>query len=236
MRTVSFAGARVHIPFTFHIMKIPVTFTAITLATLISAVPDFRMGGRRGTHGMVVFGHTSSGLFLSHIPMYSAPHDVQTVFAVSFDGTFKQDEFSDQSYTILPARFALDDLVLGKLKQFQGTIYKGNFEADGKPLQSTVVTVKSMAVQAKRLVPTSANINILTYLVVGKKYLVHPVNHSNDFDHILALDGELQVNEITLPLPNTYENRLVPGTMLEGGVRVATELSLLVGPDFVSAQ
>src|SRR5262245_51746495 len=37
--------------------------------------------GRVGSHGMVLFGTRGRG-YLSHIPMFQAPHDVQAIFEV----------------------------------------------------------------------------------------------------------------------------------------------------------
>ena len=41
---------------------------------------DFPAGQRVGTHGMIVFGDKQGGVFMSHIPMFHRPHDVQPIF------------------------------------------------------------------------------------------------------------------------------------------------------------
>jgi hypothetical protein len=204
---------------------------AVILASTANSAPtDFRAGGRPGTHGMIAFGNSATGLFFSHIPMFQAPHDVQTVFAVDMNA--KKQAFDDQNYTVLPKRFALDDVILGNVKQFTGSVYRGNFEAGGVELEQVKVVVKGMAVQAKRLVPEMQPSRDLTYAVVGKRYLVHVISHSKDFDQILVLDKDLDTPTVKVDAPNAVNNRLKPGDNVQG-VRVLTELSLLVGPDFV---
>src|SRR5678816_2230731 len=73
--------------------------------------------GRVGSHGMVVFG-TPSQAYLSHIPMFSAPHDVQLVAVGAFtslNGSPLPESFSESLFTFLPDRISLDALRLGSL-------------------------------------------------------------------------------------------------------------------------
>src|SRR6478609_3518761 len=65
--------------------------------------------GRVGSHGMVAFG-TSREAYLSHIPMFAAPHDVQLVVRGSFAGESLPPTLSNTLYTFLPSRISLDAL------------------------------------------------------------------------------------------------------------------------------
>src|SRR5262245_20487936 len=71
--------------------------------------------GRVGSHGMVAFGKDANDVYLSHIPMFQAPHDVQLVAHGSFVGTGLPRTLGDRLYTFVPARMSLDALRLGSL-------------------------------------------------------------------------------------------------------------------------
>jgi hypothetical protein len=178
-------------------------------------------GGRMGVHGMVVFGSPSSGLYMSHIPMYMAPHDVQAYLKVTFPTTRS---FQDGLYTFEPKRFSLDDLLLGRRNRMDGTLYQGSFEGNGKPLGSVTVKVETVlsANQLKSDTPLTPD---LEYRVVGTPqdaYLFHPLSKAPDFDQIVRLDlskSTLSADDlekgVTLVFPgaDAVAQRLAPGVV-----------------------
>jgi hypothetical protein len=203
---------------------------------------------------MVVFG-SGSKLLMSHIPMFQPPHDFQLLFEVKLPpGTGPAPKFGDELYTFKPDPFDLLALRDGRLTSFKGTLYKGNFEAGGTPVQRNVtVTVREVA-RATQLKNAPA-LPSLEYLVFGTAkdaYLVHPITRPPDFDQVLKVklagsgltDADL-AKGLTIELPgrkNEVGARLgvgpnevvarVKGTGKEVRLTVERELSSLVGPDF----
>ncbi len=208
---------------------------------------------RMGTHGMVLFG-AGPRLYLSHIPMFHRPHDVQLLLAVSLEpqeaGAVPTD-FSQGTYTVEPERFDLDALASGKLQRFRATVYQGNFEGGGTPV-AREVTVKVEAVRYQRVLSDPAPaLGAPRYLVLGEGtevYLVHVLSHAPDFDQVLRVKLERPLPRRDGPPPvlrfegreNRMERRLQPGERLRArdeagapvGLEVQRELSFLKGPDF----
>src|SRR5439155_25097602 len=86
--------------------------------------------GRVGSHGMVLVGAPGAA-FLSHVPMFHAPHDVQLLLAVRLDGASLPSSFSDRLFTFLPDALSIDDLRLGALKKMRGTVFLVCFDDGG---------------------------------------------------------------------------------------------------------
>src|SRR3954471_528132 len=93
--------------------------------------------GRVGSHGMVLVGSPDAA-FLSHVPMFHTPHDVQLLLSVHLDGVKLPSSFSDRLFTFLPETLSLDDLRLGALKKLRGTVFLGSFENGGTPVAKNV--------------------------------------------------------------------------------------------------
>jgi hypothetical protein len=210
---------------------------------------------RMGTHGMVLFG-SGDELYVSHIPMFHAPHDMQLVLAISVSHPEWKvtPDFSQEPYTIEPERMDLNELIDGRRKGFKATVYRGNFESGG------VAVWKDVAVRVKdvRWVHgLSANEKLaerLQYMLIGSRsaaYLVHAISSPPDFDQVLKVslrsgapaEAEL-VKGMLVSIPkreNAGAERLRPGEpamKVEAGRRgqleltVERELSYLVGPEF----
>jgi hypothetical protein len=84
-----------------------------------------------GVHGMVVFG-AGDHVFVSHIPMFHPPHDMQIIAEVSWAEGPR--DFNQHLYTFEPRPFSLDAFVRGDVTAIEGTLYEGNFESGGRPL------------------------------------------------------------------------------------------------------
>lgn len=207
---------------------------------------------RLGTHGMVLFG-SGPRLFLSHIPMFHRPHDVQLLLSVSLEHPDPRAarDFSDATYTLEPERLDLDALAQGRLKQFRATVYQGNFEAGGTPLLRDV-TVKVNAVEQMRVLSEQGpELPEPRYLVLGsgtEVYLVHVLSRAPDFDHVVkaTLDKPLPRKGPALPVLRFERRKNLAGQQLHAGealtatsedgqpvrLTLQRELSYLVGPDF----
>lgn len=210
--------------------------------------------GRMGVHGMVMFGEKS--LFLSHIPMFHAPHDQQLIVEAAVDpgSTGVPASFSDGLYTFAPQPFSLDDLRTGALKQIRGDIHAGNFEDGGRKIAGGVALSIVRVVFARGLHDADPQPARLGYLALGSgddAYVIHRIAGAPSFDQLARarFDGAAPSDDalaqgvpLTVEIPDTPERRLAGGKAFDAkgpqGVTQVTlvrELSCLVGPDFTSA-
>src|SRR6266508_1448409 len=98
-------------------------------------------------HNMLVVGQTE--IFLSHLPMFMAPHNVQLILEATFTKTHKGlDEiyFKDRQshretkiYTLEPEVLKVESLFAsgsGKPshRAFAGTVFRGHLERGGRPI------------------------------------------------------------------------------------------------------
>ena len=214
--------------------------------------------GRVGAHGMVVAG-TPGAAFLSHIPMFQAPHDVQLLVAGAFvapDGAPLPATFSDELFTFLPDRMSLDALRTGALRELRGTLYLGNFEAGGRPLPSRVRFVVARIVHEHVLDAAATTPPALEYFIFGSRaqtFAAHRLAGAPGFDEVvrvvLAGDPPPDVELAAGVLTRIGGSADVPAKRLglvsgarhgEAGARSFTitsrvTLSCLHGPDFTRA-
>jgi hypothetical protein len=93
--------------------------------------------------------------------------------------------FSQELFTFKPDPFSLDDLLAGRLRAIKGTLYRGNFEAGGEPIQEGVRLNVKQIPRAERLSERSTGLPELEYIAYGTEkeaYLVHPITKPPDFD------------------------------------------------------
>jgi hypothetical protein len=144
---------------------------------------------------MIVAG-TAEEAFLSHIPLFKAPHDVQLVVAGSFvpdaPGGSVPPSFSDSLFTFVPDRCSLDALRTGTLQpgELRGTLFLGNFEAGGRPLPARVRFVVSRVLY-QQLLDAKSSQPELTYLLfgsAGRTFAAHRVSGSPGFDEIVRVE------------------------------------------------
>lgn len=186
--------------------------------------------GRVGSHGMVLFGSKEQA-FLSHIPMFHAPHDVQLVTAVRVEGPANlPNDFGDRLYTFVPERLSLDALRLGKLTTFKGTIYLGNFEDGGRPLPGEVVVTVTRVVHQHLLVAS-------TPAAPHAQLLVANATATYAIDRIDGAPGRDKIARVVLGAGAPTAAELGTGvfrTDAQVTFTSATVLSCLVGPDFAA--
>ena len=194
--------------------------------------PDF------GTHNMFAFGRET--VFLSHLPMFMAPHDAQLILEVALekdaDGSLLKvwsregESHPDQRvYTMMPQRFALSTLYTPDppvRRSFRGRFFRGHLEHGGEviPELGNIVVRVTDVVYAKRF-DRGGKPDDLTYLLFGRGvelFLAHVISEPPDFDQILSVQlagahpDEDEMNagiEVVLPgRPNTATERLRDGT------------------------
>lgn len=185
--------------------------------------------GRVGSHGMVLVG-TPGSAYLSHVPMFHAPHDVQMIVSVRLDGTNLPSSFSDRLFTFLPEVLSLDDLRLGKLTRFHGTVFLGSFENGGTPVAKNVTATVTSVVHQHVLDGKPAAPGWFVFGDDAQTFAAHRISTSPGFDQIVrvktvATRGLVETSGPDVPMTDQPVAGLVP----------VVSLSCLVGPDFVDA-
>lgn len=181
----------------------PVSSAASVADAGIAAVPTTRFG----SHGMVLFG--KENIFLSHIPMANAPHDVQLLLEVTVTATsVALPAFDQKLFTFVPSPLSLDARRLGRVHDLNGSVYLGNFEDGGRRIASDVRMHVTRVAFQEVLDDHAPLLEHPTYLVLGTKtdaYVVHQIgaNVSASIDHIarlLAVSPEIEA-ELDGPTP-----------------------------------
>jgi len=211
--------------------------------------------GRVGSHGMVLFGDRTRA-YVSHIPVFGPPHDVQAIAEISLPSSLPSavpQTFSDRLYTFLPDRMSLDAFRLGTLRTMRGTIFLGNFEQGGRPVASGVTVNIGKIVHQHELRANEALPSAPTYFLFGtpdKAFAVHKIAGAPGFDQISAVElGTRRPSDVDLAkgivvtLPSTtdkVESRLagpreVKSQTASFDIKRALELSCLLGDGFTDA-
>jgi hypothetical protein len=215
------------------------------------ASSDAAHGHALGVHGMLVFGgeRTSNALsgpvYVSHLPMFMAPHDFQVIARVTGEAAARYDAFVahfgfSPIYTFRPEPFSIDDLdpALGGQARtsFGGTLFRGHFERGGSEIASHVSFGIEQVVHFRHFSTAAANTagEQLRYLCFGERdtaFLAHLITAPPDFDQILFADiGSLSgVSDedlragviVTVPdRPDDVKARLQEGEAFSGAIQV----------------
>jgi hypothetical protein len=215
--------------------------------------------GRIGSHGMVLFGDKSGRAYLSHIPVFGPPHDVQLLLEIELitPAANLPATFSDRPYTFLPDRLSLDALRLGTLRSITGKVFLGNFEQGGTQVATGVKANVTKVIHQHELKATETQTSS-TYFLLGtpeKAFAVHRIAGSPSFDHVLAVElgtkkptADALAAGIVVTVAGARDDqasrlataRAVTGPAVQGApaatfdVARVTELSCLEGPEFAS--
>src|SRR4029077_12573926 len=155
-------------------------------------------------HGMLIVGQDT--VYLSHLPIFGAPHDYQVILEASFakPGSDPQgDYFKDRKktaakvYTLEPDRFILPRLTASTpLHSFTANIYRGHFEQfpnqrakDAARIGQSVNVTVTRVIHFRKFDPAAAKPAQLEYLLFGKGaelFLAHLITSPPDFDQVLA--------------------------------------------------
>jgi hypothetical protein len=165
-------------------------------------------GHTHGIHGMLVLGgqRTDAALrspvYVSHLPMFSSPHDFQVILRVGGEAARRYGDFVahfgfDPIYTFEPEPFSIDELdpsaAGGPARtSFGGTLYRGHFERGGSKIATDVSFEVEQAIHYRRFrSEASRGRGPLRYLCFGQSdaaFLAHLVEGPPpDFDQVLQV-------------------------------------------------
>ena len=190
-----------------------------------------------GQHNMFAFGHAT--VFLSHLPMFMAPHDAQLILEALLedaDGSLqeawsreRESHPEERVYTVMPEEFALSSLYESDpptRDTFRATFFRGHLERGGEAIpELTGITVRITDVIYSQRFGVADKPDDLTYLLLGRGselFLGHVISRPPDFDQILSVrlvgpgpdEEELKIGiQVVFPgRANTAEGRLRTGT------------------------
>jgi hypothetical protein len=166
-------------------------------------------GQATGFHGMLIAGEET--IYVSHLPMWMAPHNFQVILEVTFKGPHQpQARYVDDRkttgtglYTLEPEEFDIKKLAptgpqrLPSLSSFRATIWRNHFEPHpvthpGQRFmiaQDAKVHVENV-VYFQELHPHGPGLQALEYLLFGKGqelFLAHVITQPPDFDQVLSV-------------------------------------------------
>ena len=163
-----------------------------------------------GGHGMLIVGEET--IYVSHLPMWMAPHNFQVILEVTFRGPDQpQARYVDDRkttgtrlYTLSPGEeWDIRELAptgpqrLPSRSSFQATIWRNHFESHPKthPGQRFMIAPDAEVhvenvVYFQELHPQGPGLQDLEYLLFGKgqeRFLAHEISLPPDFDQVLSV-------------------------------------------------
>jgi hypothetical protein len=189
-----------------------------------------------GVHGMLLVGEAP--VYLSHLPMFMAPHNFQVILEVRLDaeanrrlGDFRSHFGRDNLCTVKPEEFSIVDLLpvdpaKPALAAFKADIVKGHFEKGGDVIAADARVSVEDVIHFEELSLTD-KADDLEYILFGTEqqfFLAHRVTQPPDFDQVLSVnvtghrftEDELRRERfgvlVTIPArSNTLRDRIKPG-------------------------
>jgi hypothetical protein len=170
--------------------------------------PHHSQAEGKATHNMLVVGQQT--VFLSHLPMFSAPGDLsphrfQVILEASFTKAGSDPQalyFNDRKkhpatkiYTLNPEPFVLPNLVskAAPLGKFSAQLLRGHFEKGGTAIAKAVAVNVRNVIHFREFDPQSEGLQRLTYILFGngsELFLAHVITKPPDFDQILAIRAD----------------------------------------------
>ena len=150
-------------------------------------------GDRVGGHGMALFGHRN--YYLSHIPVFSRPHNEQLAMKVELtdrDGQLIDHDFGTEGYSLSPdTHISLDDMANAEVTTYTGTIHKGNYEHGG-PAVFADVTIRIESVLIARNLPGNNEIDdgVQHYFLLGDEkeaFLLNYIRLKRGYQQVISL-------------------------------------------------
>ncbi|MBC3920604.1 hypothetical protein H8L32_24275 [Undibacterium sp. CY18W] len=170
----------------------------LSFCCIFSAHAENKHGPTWGVHGMLLFGN-SEGMYVSHLPMFHAPHDYQVVLQIrcldqQLDAAIKARlEQKLVLWTMEPEQFEIARLAADSklpLKQFKANIVLGHFEQGGKLEYKDVPVVVEKTLIFRQLSPQMRESKQAVYHQIGsgtQRFLLKEIDSRPDFDHMLAI-------------------------------------------------
>jgi hypothetical protein len=170
---------------------------------------------RMGHHGMVMFA-VGADIYVSHLPLFSAPHDFQLIYRVkSANNNRILAMLAKDTLTILPAAFDLNRLVDGESFKISTQIFTGHFERGGtlsfqdKSFEFYQPIYKRSLSQVPQISKSqNKTFVLLDTKLPNAKLAVHHIQAAPSFDMIALIsdyqciktkDVEFETIETTLP-------------------------------------
>lgn len=148
---------------------------------------------RPATHGMLVVGERT--IYLSHLPMFHAPHDYQVIVEATFGGDVARAYAADRAktgtkiYTLVPEPFVLPDVIQHRLP-FSATLYRGHFERGGVAIADHVSVNLARVLLFRKFDPRAVKPTDAQYLLFGhgaETFLAHLIVAPPDYDQVVQV-------------------------------------------------
>lgn len=154
------------------------------------------LGGQRTDDGL------RSPVYVSHLPMFMAPHDFQVIMRVTgkaarIYGDAVARFGTSEIYTFNPEPFSITEFEPspgGSFRtSFTGTLFRGHFERGGTAIARGVSLEVKQVVHFRRFRPDAGDTGRgeLRYLCFGERnaaFLAHLIAMPPDFDQLLAVE------------------------------------------------
>lgn len=146
-------------------------------------------------HGMLVLGERR--LFLSHLPMFHAPHDYQFIAEAELPeeamAAYRADRrlSGARLYTLAPTERWPLEARLQPGGSFEADLYRGHFERGGVPILKGISVFVKRLVHARRFEP-GAKPDPGAWIAFGggaERFLAHRIEGAPDMDQVLAIEG-----------------------------------------------
>lgn len=179
-------------------------------------------------HGMVLFG--SEKIYLSHLPLFHAPHDYQVLLEIDLPTSAKASYRAQLRrnpnglFTIAPEKFVLEELV-GSRREFSADLYVGHFERDGRIFQSAVRVEVKNVLHFRKLNPNDPRPEHPRFhwlKASGEEFIVHWITGRPSFEQILRVRSIGGV-----PSPTSLYQGLLRGFSCAPGQGIATGIEIL---------
>jgi len=184
-------------------------------------------------HAMVLFGDKT--LYLSHMPLFSPPHNDQVILQVSLtkDGENPEERYREDRessgtpfYSVKPPAMHLH--VLEEGASFVGDVHRNSYEDDGELVDSGVTVTVQNVVYTHKLDPKTNNPsgdrNYLCFGQPSEFFAAHQITSAPSFDQIMSVtildDGAArqpmpQASLMTVPGTDDAASRLQAGAAAE---------------------
>jgi hypothetical protein len=153
-----------------------------------------------GVHGMALVGEAP--VYLSHLPMFMAPHNFQVILEVTLDadasrrlGDSRTRFGGDNLYTVKPEEFSIADLRPADptgpaLAAFKADIVRGHFEKGGEVIAGNAEVRVDEVIHFQELgfADKAADLEYILFGTEGQFFIAHRITKPPDFDQILSVN------------------------------------------------